>query len=712
MLSERIQSEFRASGISDPMLQRAGVHAVDGREVSVILGWQPRAASWGSGWAIPFRDLDGADTGYQRIKLDSPRTNQKGKSIKYESPKGAANRAYFPPGLGSLMSDASQPILITEGEKKALSAAQLGFATIGLVGVWGWQDRRLRRSSGTASGPRRAIPDLARFQWTGRRVYLIFDSDAIQSVPIQAAERELACVLTGYGASVSIVRLPAPGSGKIGLDDFIVQYGASARAELKVLLDSACPPTGLAPVSSGFQIADRLLTERYAHADGWTVRYFRGEYYAWNGRCYAQVPRDDFELGVLEWLDREVGATRSSEAREACTCLAARCLVPATVEPPEWLDQRSGPATSLIALQNGLLNVERLLDGQTDVLHPHSPQLFSLNSLPFSFDPEADCRRWLSFLDEVLECDSERIGLLQQWFGYNLIADTSQHKFMVLVGEGANGKSVVLAVLAALLGERNVSRVPLEAFGSRFGLWPTLGKLANLIAEVGEATRTDEGIFKQFVAGDPVSVDRKHLSIIEVRPTARITIATNTMPRWSDRSEGVWRRQMIVPFRIHIPESRQDRGLAHRMVDSEAAGILNWALVGLGSLRSAGDFLRPSLSAEAQLDHRLDANPAKAFLTQECRWLPGSEIRSDALYRTYAEWSLAHGYRPLGDAEFGREIGRVYPESERSKRRVQRREVRFRTGISCPLAGVEPSAATSETSETSSSNCAEIKRVS
>jgi phage/plasmid-associated DNA primase len=40
---------------------------------------------------------------------------------------------------------------------------------------------------------------------------------------------------------------------------------------------------------------------------------------------------------------------------------------------------------------------------------------------------------------------------------YLLTADTSYHKFVVLEGEGANGKSVFLDVLAALLGEENVA---------------------------------------------------------------------------------------------------------------------------------------------------------------------------------------------------------------------------------------------------------------
>ena len=58
-----------------------------------------------------------------------------------------------------------------------------------------------------------------------------------------------------------------------------------------------------------------------------------------------------------------------------------------------------------------------------------------------------------------------------------------------------------MAVLVALLGAENVSAVPLESFGTRFGLMPTIGKLANVIPEIGELDRVAEGAFKSFVAG-------------------------------------------------------------------------------------------------------------------------------------------------------------------------------------------------------------------
>src|SRR5262249_57691869 len=90
---------------------------------------------------------------------------------------------------------------------------------------------------------------------------------------------------------------------------------------------------------------------------------------------------------------------------------------------------------------------------------------------------------WLAFVREMVEGDDERIAVLQEWFGLCLTPDTSFHKLLIMDGDGGNGKSVVLDVLAAMVGEANVSNVPLELFDQRFQLTPTLGKLVNIAAE-------------------------------------------------------------------------------------------------------------------------------------------------------------------------------------------------------------------------------------
>ena len=89
--------------------------------------------------------------------------------------------------------------------------------------------------------------------------------------------------------------------------------------------------------------------------------------------------------------------------------LASLTMWPGTVEPPAWWDGRTWTRRTLIALANGLLDLDALFAGKAEVLLPHSPRWFSPVCLPYQFDADANCPRWLTFLERNLEADLERI---------------------------------------------------------------------------------------------------------------------------------------------------------------------------------------------------------------------------------------------------------------------------------------------------------------
>src|SRR5262249_51603981 len=148
--------------------------------------------------------------------------------VKYEAPKGKPPHAYFPPGVGAALRDASRPLVIVEGEKKAAACLQAGFPCVGLAGVYSWQ--RKRKSKGE---PRRLIPDLESPPWQGRLVTILSDSDLADKSTVQWAAYHLALALQAQGAIVRVARIPhGPGGAKWGADDFLLARGADALREL------------------------------------------------------------------------------------------------------------------------------------------------------------------------------------------------------------------------------------------------------------------------------------------------------------------------------------------------------------------------------------------------------------------------------------------------------------------------------------------------
>ena len=145
------------------------------------------------------------------------------KPIRYGQPKASGTRAYFPPTVPweTVLTDSTEPVVITEGEKKSLAGVLSGFPVIALGGVFNFMDGE------------DILPELDAAKWRGRDVYICFDSDAVLNPNILAAEARLVDELQRKrGARCYLVRLPQDGDRKVGLDDYLLAHGAAGFTKL------------------------------------------------------------------------------------------------------------------------------------------------------------------------------------------------------------------------------------------------------------------------------------------------------------------------------------------------------------------------------------------------------------------------------------------------------------------------------------------------
>ncbi|MGB9791689.1 MAG: DUF3854 domain-containing protein [Thermacetogeniaceae bacterium] len=189
------------------------------------------------------------------IRLDTPlkvkEKNGKEKERKYLRPAGRGNHLFIPPQVNIA---AEQEIWITEGEMKALTAADSGLPCVALAGVWNWRQdvdeddpvlaaAKLTGENGKAPDSDAIINDLKQ-DWTGKRIVLIYDSDIDRTHPAWSAFPRLAEQLYRYGAEeVKIVTLPSlEENNKTGIDDYIRirrAEGHDAAAELREIVKRA-----------------------------------------------------------------------------------------------------------------------------------------------------------------------------------------------------------------------------------------------------------------------------------------------------------------------------------------------------------------------------------------------------------------------------------------------------------------------------------------
>ena len=687
-LTPRHLADLRASGLSDSTITACGFFSI--RTPAAIadrLKWRRPAAGMGEALAIPFFDAEGRDTGYCRLKIDKPRkTKADGKPVKYESPLGSTNRAYTPPGTRAALKDPTAPLLLTEGEKKAAKTDQEDFPCIGLVGVYGWMKKRKRDDEDKPIGERDLIDDLAGIPWQGRRVFIVFDSDAVSKPQVQRAEWHLAECLARNGADVRIVRLPADGEAKVGLDDYLVKHGPDA---FRTLLDAATPPekplTPLESADDPHRLARLFIAESCQHAEGLTLRFWREEWHHWDGSAYrilpdkelrgeltksakAEMNRVNLNAQKLVEKDTPPPTVRKVTGRmiaDVAHALTSLTMLPSRTEAPAWLNGDGPfPAPEILACKNGLIHLPSLVAGKRHFTQP-TPLFFSPNCLDFDFDlqapPPSD---WLAFLAELWPDDAQSICTLQEWFGYLLTPDTRQQKILLLVGPKRSGKGTIARVLRGLIGPENIAGPTLSGLATNFGLWPLLGKTVAMNQDARLSGRTDAATVTErllSISGeDALTIDRKNLAPVTAKLQVRFMVLTNELPKLGDAS-GALPGRMILLRLTQSWYGKEDTGLTDRLL-AELPGILLWAIAGWQRLRDRGHFVQPDAGA-GMIGELADlASPVGAFVRECCHVGPGCQIERSTLFDAWKQWCERQGRVHPGDsATFGRNLRAVIP---------------------------------------------------
>jgi putative DNA primase/helicase len=257
------------------------------------------------------------------------------------------------------------------------------------------------------------------------------------------------------------------------------------------------------------------------------------------------------------------------------------------------------------------------------------------------------CPLWMAFLTRVTGGDEELIRFLQRVAGYFLTGDTSAHALFFAYGTGANGKSVFVNTLSAILGDY-AKATPMETFmASRDDRHPT--ELANLRAarlvtsvETEEGRRWAESRIKQLTGGDKISARFMRQDFFEFQPQFKLLIAGNHKPALRGVDEAIRRRFHLLPFTVTIPKDERDPSLTERL-RAEWPAILAWAITGLQDFFETG--LAPPSAVLAATDEYLDGEDAFSLWREERFDLatPSDWTSSTRLFESWSNWAEEAG---------------------------------------------------------------------
>ena len=300
-----------------------------------------------------------------------------------------------------------------------------------------------------------------------------------------------------------------------------------------------------------------------------------------------------------------------------------------------------------------------VIDLRNGKLIDHSYDQFLSKMSYVEYTDNIDCPRWMEFLNQTFDHDTELIHYIQKAIGYSMTGSTKEQCVFFCYGNGRNGKSTFLDIIAAIMGDyaTNIQPETIMVQNRQSGANSDIARLKGArfvtTVEPNQGARINEGLLKQLTGGDTVTARHLYGREFEFEPEFKLWMATNHKPIIRGRDLGIWRRMHLIPFTVEIPDNKVDKNLKYKL-KRELTGILNWAVEGAIKWQREG-LKMPKAVMNAVKEYKSEMDVVTAFL-EDCTIQGPGEVKSSELYKAYVDWADANNEYKMSKTMFGKEL--------------------------------------------------------
>ena len=279
-----------------------------------------------------------------------------------------------------------------------------------------------------------------------------------------------------------------------------------------------------------------------------------------------------------------------------------------------------------------------MLDVNTMELLPHDPKYYSMNQIPHDFKhiTKADLEKYphsQQFLKTSL--DVPDIDTIFQYMGVCMTHSILYQIFLLLLGEGANGKSVLIDMFHAVIGESNISSLAMDKLSQRFFSSQLVFKLLNTCADISKINIEDDAELKKIIGGDMIQAEFKGKDSFTFRPYAKMLFSANRFPHVDDKSDGFKRRLRVVE--MNKKPSEKDVYLKEKML-CELEFWVYMAAVGLKKVLEKNDVYESENSKKMREKIYKDGDSVYSFVADCLTECEGHDIRRANMFKEYDDY--------------------------------------------------------------------------
>ena len=387
--------------------------------------------------------------------------------------------------------------------------------------------------------------------------------------------------------------------------------------------------------------------------------YARSNYHRYDSGVWSIFPEMRFLNEVqllLEDLEKKRGDRFTSGQQKSIASFITQKIA----IDDDQLDAKQ----NLINLKNGTFCTDLQL------LLPHDPTDYLTTQLPYDYDDAMIPKKWYEFLETAIviknafgqwECDQDTVKMLQEAIGFSLTASMTFHKSFWCIGEGSNGKGVLLHILQALGGSA-ATAFNLDMLNQNYNTYHLASLAGKRLVYCTEVSRefnfSGDAMFKAIVGGDKIQVRQIAEKPFVMESISKVWISMNDMPVIKDNSHGFWRRMVIIPFNRIFKDHEQNTNLRDEL-ENELSGIFNWAMIGLRRLQSNGEFTESASVDALTQKHKKESNTVEMFIDEECEIDDATSTTIMPIYKNYVDWCKNVNHHPYSRKNFKKEVERL-----------------------------------------------------